>query len=181
MIGRFSLHVIVHTPDPRWEKLHERGLSLMSRLRSIITHETLEIFYQQTRQTRMKIYGIPLLFMQETKWKSYEMIDVNDYSLMRLIYLLLLGLPEKKRFPTETEIWLISSLLYHKCAYTALELRETMLKLLYLTLYRPNVKMATLVSYSFVYIQISLSSLVLKCKIPKNYLSQAMLVRLILI
>ena len=112
------------------------------------------------------------------------MIDVNDYSLMRLIYLLLLGLQAllfKKRFPTETEIWLISSHLYHKCAYTALELRQTMLKLLYLTLYRPNVKMATLVSYSFVYIQISLTSLVLKCKIPKNYLSQAMLVRLILI
>ena len=60
------------------------------------------------------------------------MTDVNDYSLMRLIYLLLLGLQEKKRFPTETEIWLISSHLYHKCAYTALELRETMLKLLYL-------------------------------------------------
>ena len=60
------------------------------------------------------------------------MIDVNDYSLRRLIYLLLLGLQAllfKKIFPAETEIWLISSHLYHKCAYTALKLRETMLKL----------------------------------------------------
>ena len=60
------------------------------------------------------------------------MIDVNDYSLMRLIYLLLLGLQAllfKKKFPAETEIWLISSHLYHKYAYTALKLRETMLKL----------------------------------------------------
>ena len=105
----------------------------MSRLRSIITHETLEttfltIFYQQTRQTRMEICGIPPLFMKETKSKSYEMIDVNDYSLMRLIYLLLLGLQAllfKKRFPAETETWH----LYHKCAYTALKLREMMLKL----------------------------------------------------
>ena len=41
--------------------------------------------------------------------------------------------------------------------------------------------MATLVSYSFVYIQVSLSSLVIKYKIPKNTLSQGRLVRLILI
>ena len=43
------------------------------------------------------------------------MIDINDYSLMRLIYLLLLGLQVllfKKRFPTEMEIWLISSHLF---------------------------------------------------------------------
>ena len=92
----------------------------------------LKIFHQQTRQTRMKIYGIPLLFMQETKWKSYEMIDVNEYSLMRLIYPLLLGLQAllfKKKFPAETKTWLTSSHLYHKCAYTALKLREKMLKL----------------------------------------------------
>ena len=37
--------------------------------------------------------------------------------------------------------------------------------------------MATLVSYSFVYSQISLTSLVHKCKIPKNTLSQGRLVR----
>ena len=37
-----ALPVIVHTPDPRKEKLHKRGLSLVSRLRSIVTHETLE-------------------------------------------------------------------------------------------------------------------------------------------
>ena len=83
MITRFALHVIVHTPDPRKEKLHKRGLSLVSRLRSIVTHETLEttltISYQQTRKARKKIYGIPALFMQETKSKIYEMIDVNIF------------------------------------------------------------------------------------------------------
>ena len=42
MITRFALHVIVHTPDPRKEKLHKRGLSLVSRLRSIVTQETVE-------------------------------------------------------------------------------------------------------------------------------------------
>ena len=60
------------------------------------------------------------------------MIDVNEYSLMRLIYPLLLGLQAllfKKKFPAETKTWLISSHLYHKCAYTALKLQETMLKL----------------------------------------------------
>ena len=60
------------------------------------------------------------------------MIDVNEYSLMRLIYPLLLGLQAllfNKKFPAETETWLITRHLYHKCAYTALKLRETMLKL----------------------------------------------------
>ena len=41
--------------------------------------------------------------------------------------------------------------------------------------------MGTVVSYSFVHIQIILTSLVLKYKIQKNTLSQARLVRLVLI
>ena len=55
------------------------------------------------------------------------MIDVNEYSLMRLIYPLLLGLQAllfKKKFPAETKTWLTSSHLYHTRAYTALKLRE---------------------------------------------------------
>ena len=47
--------------------------------------------------------------------------------------------------------------------------------------YRPNEKMATLIHILFVHIQISLTSLVPKYKIQKNILSQARLVRLILI
>ena len=39
----------------------------------------LTISYQQTRKARKKIYGIPPLFMQETKSKIYEMIDVNIF------------------------------------------------------------------------------------------------------
>ena len=39
----------------------------------------LTIFYQQTRQTRIKIQGIPPLSMQETKSKSYEMIEVHVF------------------------------------------------------------------------------------------------------
>ena len=47
--------------------------------------------------------------------------------------------------------------------------------------YRPNAKMATLIHILFVHIQISLTNLVPKYKIQKNILSQARLVRLILI
>ena len=39
----------------------------------------LTISYQQTRKAGKKIYGIPPLFMQETKSKICEMIDVNIF------------------------------------------------------------------------------------------------------
>ena len=81
--------------------------------------------------------------MQETISKSSEMIDVNVFVNETYIYrlkslwlhiptILLLGLQAllfKKRFPAETETWLISSHIYQKCACTALKLRETMSKL----------------------------------------------------
>ena len=59
-------------------------------------------------------------------------------SLLRLIYLLKNGVTQSYyttfgitglALSAETETWLISSHLYEKCAFTALELRETMLKL----------------------------------------------------
>ena len=50
----------------------------------------LTIFYQQTRKARKKIYGIRPLFMQETKSKIYEMIDVN-------IFVNEINLPPKER------------------------------------------------------------------------------------
>ena len=50
----------------------------------------LTIFYQQTRKARKKIYGIRPLFMQETKSKIYEMIDVN-------VFVNEINLPPKER------------------------------------------------------------------------------------
>ena len=50
----------------------------------------LTIFYQQTRKAGKKIYGIRLLFMQETKSKIYEMMDVN-------IFVNEINLPPKER------------------------------------------------------------------------------------
>ena len=97
--------------------------------------------------------------------------------------ILLLGLQAllfKKRFPVETETWPISSryLSLSKTRIYCIEITGNNVENV-LTRYRPNVKLATLVSYSFVYIQVSLTSLVLKCKIPKNTLSQGRQVRLI--
>ena len=128
--------------------------------------------------------------MQEIKSKSYEMIDVN-------VFVNKINLPPKERSYTVLLYYLQD---YRPCSsrkdfpqkwklgwYLAIFMKSAhILHWNYgkqcwnlMTLYRPNVKMATLVSYSFVYIQISLTSLVLKCKIPKNTLSQGRLVRLI--
>ena len=69
----------------------------------------------------------------------------------------------------ETETWLISSHLYQKCAFTALELRETMLKL-------------TDIFFCYIFkLAVLALFLKIKCKIPKNTLSQGRLIRLILI
>ena len=50
------------------------------------------------------------------------------YSLMRLIYYTTFRITSLA-LSAETETWLISRQLYQKCAFTALELRETILKL----------------------------------------------------
>ena len=50
------------------------------------------------------------------------------YLLMRLIYYTTFRI-KSLALSTETETWLISSQLYQKCAFTTLELRETILKL----------------------------------------------------
>ena len=67
----------------------------------------LTISYQQTRKARKKIYGIPPLFMQETKSKIYEMIDVNIF--VNEINLLLLGL-QALLFPQKRKLgWYLGS------------------------------------------------------------------------
>ena len=112
---------------------HDKGaLSHMKHCKPSLTN-----FYQQTRNVRKKIYGIPPLFVQETKSKSMRWSTLM-YSLLRLIYLLKNGVTRSYyttfritdlALSAETETWLISSHLYQKCAFTALELRETMLQL----------------------------------------------------
>ena len=78
------------------------------------------------------------------------------YSLMRLIYYTTFRITSLA-LSAETETWLISRQLYQKCAFTALELRETILKLTD--------------KFSFYIFKLAVLALFLSAKLQKYFIS----------